>query len=44
VITKIIGETKGTAKPFNKSGVARQDSFGRCTSEGTEIKRHASNK
>jgi len=44
VIAYRIGQTKGTAKPSNISGMARQESFGRCTSEGTVGKRHAYNK
>jgi hypothetical protein len=44
VIAKRIGQTKRTAKPSNISVVSRQESFGRCTSEGTVGKRHAYNK
>jgi len=44
VVANRIGQTKGTAEPCNIPRVARQESFGRCTSEGSVIKRHAANK
>jgi len=43
-IANRIGQTKETVEPSNISGVARQENFGRCTAEGTVIKRHAANK
>jgi len=42
--SKEIDQTKRTAKPSNISGVARQESFGKCTSEGRVGNRHAYNK
>jgi len=41
MIANRTGQTKGTAEQCNIPGVSRQESFGRCTSEG---KRQASNK
>jgi len=42
MIANRIGQTKGTAEPCNIPRVAREKSFGRCTSKGTVGKRHAS--